>query len=40
MHCSRPSQYVLPLVISLAMDLQEEVDAFGLLQSWGHLDQV
>jgi hypothetical protein len=35
MHCSRPSQYVLPLGISLAMGLKEEGRSVWLMRTLG-----
>ena len=35
MHCSRPSQYVLPLGISLAMGLKEEGRSVWLVATLG-----
>jgi hypothetical protein len=35
MHCSRPSQYVLPLGISLAMGLKEEGRSVWLMATLG-----
>ena len=35
MHCSRPSQYVLPLGISLAMELKEEGRSVWLVATLG-----
>ena len=36
LHCSRPSQYVLPLGISLAMELKERGRSVWLVGTWGH----